>query len=325
MDNILIRTKKRDNTTDKIIIHYLGKITGTVFRWFFLICLSYIILYPIFYMVSMSFRSYTDFYDATVIWITKNWTLENFKILIDYLGYGDNLIHTTVITVFSTVCQLIITSMVGYGFGRYKFRGSNLLFVLVVFTIMVPQQMINLSTYLLFNDMDFFGIISSMTGHGSGITLLDSPLCFVLPAILGQGLRSGVFILIFRQIYAGLPKEIEEAAHIDGCNHLNTYIKIMMPNASNAFLIGGIFSVVWYWTDYYSTTTFLSSYRTIAMDIPGIRTALGQVLSAGEMNAYRFIPTEQAACLLLVLPLLIAFLLIQKFFSNSIDKTGLVG
>lgn len=169
MDNSFMKRNQRDNTTDKIIIHYLGKITGTIFRWFFLICLSYIILYPIFYMVSMSFRSYMDFYDATVIWITKSWTLENFKILINSLGYGEDLIHTTVITVVSTVCQLVITSMVGYGFGRYKFRGSNLLFVLVVFTIMVPQQMINLSTYLLFNDLDFFGLIASITGHSSGI------------------------------------------------------------------------------------------------------------------------------------------------------------
>ena len=90
-------------------------------------------------------------------------------------------------------------------------------------------------------------------------------------------------------------------------------------------MISGIFSVVWYWTDYYSATTFLSTYRTLAMEIPGIRTALGLVLEMEEQNVYHYIPMEQALCLVLIVPLLFVFVLLQKQFTNSIDKTGLVG
>lgn len=276
-------------------------------------------------MVSMAFRSYTDFNDVTVVWLTKTFTLENFKMLLIYLGFGDALLHTTVITVSTTICQLIITSMIGYGFGRFQFKGRNILLGLVIFTVIVPPQMLNLSNYLLMQDFDFFGLIRAITGKPTGISLLNGPLSFVLPAILGQGLRSGLFILIFRQIYAALPKELEEAALIDGCGAVKTYLSVMMPNASNSFLITGIFSVVWYWTDYYSAATLLTSYRTLAINLPDLRTTASMLLPMAERNAYRYIPMEQAACLLMILPLLIIFLLIQRHFSNSIDKTGLVG
>lgn len=313
------------NTVDISVSYYLGKMLGSFVRWFFLIAISFLILYPLIYMISMAFRSYTDFYDVTVVWVTKTFTLENFTKLFSELGIGDELLHTAIISFSATACQLIITSLVGYGFARFNFRGKNLVFFLVVLTILVPAPILNLSNYLLFNSFDFFGVFQAILGHPTNWSLLDGPQSFIIPAIFGQGLRSGLLILIFRQIYAGLPKELEEAAFMDGCGTFGTYVRIMLPNAGNAFLISGIFSVVWYWTDYYSATTFLSTYRTLAMEIPGIRTALGLVLEMEEQNVYHYIPMEQALCLVLIVPLLFVFVLLQKQFTNSIDKTGLVG
>ncbi|MDR1891557.1 MAG: carbohydrate ABC transporter permease [Oscillospiraceae bacterium] len=318
-------TRRESGSADISAAYYLGKIAGFWLRWFFLVCVLFIILYPIIYMTGMAFRSYTDFYDVTVVWITKTLTLENADILLNHMGFGSAMLHTLIITVSAAACQLVVTSTVGYGFGRFRFRGNRVLFALVVFTVMVPPQMLNLSNYILMRDFDFFGLIRAITGKGSGISMLDGPLSFVIPALFGQGLRAGLSILIFRQIYASIPKEIEEAALVDGCGSAHTYLRIMVPSASNAFLITGIFSVVWYWTDYYSAAAFLSSFRTMTMDIAGLRTAASVILPIAEQNAYRFIPLEQAACLLMILPLLLVFLLIQRFFTNSIDKTGLVG
>lgn len=314
----------RPPSADVSVVYYIGKILGFWIRWFFLICISFIILYPLVYMVSISLRSYIDFYDMTVVWVPKNYTLENFQKLFG-AGLGKSMLHTFVITLFSTVCQLAVTSTVGYGFGRFRFKGNGFVFALVVFTIVIPPQMLGLSNYMLMNSFDFFGLIQAVMGKPTNWSLLDGPQSFIIPALLGQGIRAGLFILVFRQIYSALPKELEEAANIDGCGTMSTYLRIMAPNASNAFLISGIFSVVWYWTDYYMSATFLSTFRTMAMELVDLRILLRSLIPRSEQNVYRFITMEQAACLLLILPLLITFLLIQKFFTKSIDKTGLVG
>ena len=306
-------------------LYYLGRACWTALRTFFLICISFIILYPLVYMLSMSIRSYLDFYDVTVIWIPRTFTMENFSFLINKMNLTSSIMNTLLITVTCTVAQMFVTSFTAYGFARFKFRGNGLLFGVVLFTIMVPPQMLNIPNYLLMKNFDIFRLISTITGSMSPIKLLDSVWCFLLPAVLGQGLRAGLFILIFRQFYTGLSAELEEAAMIDGCGYLKTYFRIMMPNAKNVFVICGLFSLVWYWSDYYTAASFLSSMKTMAIELSSFRVTLEEFLPIAERTAYRIVPLEQAACLLFILPLIILFVVFQRFFTQGIDKTGIVG
>ena len=119
--------------------------------------------------------------------------------------------NTVLIAVGSSLLQILVTCLAGYGFARFHFKGSTLLFIMVVFTIVVPPQLLGMPNYLLMSNFDVFGIIRLITGAPSGLRLLDSPLAFFLPAALGQGLRAGLFILVFRQVFAGIPAELEEA------------------------------------------------------------------------------------------------------------------
>lgn len=325
MDSIKIKSNQNDHI-EISPMYYLGGVCSTILRWLFLLAISFVILYPIIYMISMSIRSTTDFYDLTVVWVPKNFTLDHFKTVILQLDIAKPMFRTFLITLVCTLAEIAVTSTVGYGFARFRFKGSGVLFAIVIFTVVVPPQMLNLANYLLMRNFDFFGLIEAIKGAPSGINLLDSYWAFFLPAILGMGLRSGLLILIFRQFYAAIPVELEEAALIDGCGFFKTYIRIMMPNLSNAFCLCAIFSMVWYWTDYYYSLVCLPTMKTMALQVNNIQQLLLNRKGLwGGTSVYNITPKMLAACLLFILPLVIFFLLIQKRFSQSIENSGLVG
>ncbi len=316
-----------NNTQSEIsVVYLLGKTAWSIIRAFFLISIAFVILYPLMYMLSMSFRSAIDFYDVTVVWIPKHFTLENYKKVIFEMGMSDPLLNTAVISVVSTALQIFVAALTGYGFARFKFRGSGILFIFVIITIMMPAQMINIPNYLNMRNLDFFGIIELITGKSSPINLVNSYLSFIVPAVMGQGFMAGLFILIFRMLFQGMPVELEEAATIDGCGYFSTYMRVMLPNAKTAIVISSVFSLVWYWSDYYGPYVFLTSIRTLSVYLMDFFQIVNQYLpSVHRNNVYYTIPLQQAACVFSILPLLILFLLSQKFFRQGLERSGIVG
>lgn len=312
--------------SDISVFYYLGKMVWSIARAFFLISIAFVILYPLMYMISMSLRSAVDFYDVTVVWIPKHFTLDNYRKIIVDMGMADPLINTAVIAVISTAIQIFITALTGYGFARFKFKGSMIMFVFVIITIMMPAQMINIPNYLNMRNLDFFGTIELITGNPSPINLVNSHFSFLIPALFGQGFMAGVFILIFRMLFQGMPIELEEAATIDGCGYFGTYIRVMFPNAKTALVICSIFSLVWYWSDYYGPYVFLTSIRTLPVYLMDFFQIVNQYLPAVQRNnMYYAIPLQQAACVFSIVPLLIVFLLSQKFFRQGLERSGIVG
>lgn len=306
-------------------MYFMGRFFWNILRWFFLISIAFIILYPLMYMLSMSFRSASDFFDVTVVWIPKSFTLGNFRRVIFEMDLYEPMTHTFLLSSLCTALQLFVTSLAGYSFARYRFRGSNLLFAFVLVTIMMPQQMVSIPVYILMKNLDFFGVIHAITGSPSPVNLLNSYWSFLLPAALGQGLRAGLFILIFRQFYRGLPTELEEAAMIDGCGHARTYFSIMLPNARTPLIICGTFSFVWYWGDYFTPYVFFVTIRTLAVQLMDFHFILDKYLPLAQHNFYYKIPLKQAACIFSILPLIALFIVTQRFFTKGIDKTGIVG
>ena len=278
--------------------YYAGRIVWTVFRWYFLISIAFVILYPLMYMLTMAFRSPQDFLDVTVVWIPKHFTFDNFKRVLWDMGLLEPLANTAIISVLSTACQILVTAMTGYGFARYQFRGNTFLFILAVVAIMMPTQMINLP---------------------------NSPLAFIVPAALGQGFMSGLFILIFRQFFSNMPVELEEAATIDGCGHGKLFWLVMLPNAGTALVICSIFSITWYWTDYQGPFIFLTTLRTIAVELMDFNSLASKVLDQSQQSVHYIMPMQQAACIVAILPILILFLISQRFFAKSVERSGIVG
>ena len=149
-----------------------------------------------------------------------------------------------------------------------------------------------------------------------------------IPALLGCGIRAALFIYIFNQFYKGLPKDLEEAAYIDGCGHIKTFYRIILPNATPVLVTVMLFSVVWYYNDTYFSGMFLSQFRTASISLMGVPDAIANLVSTHFMvmtNPYKGILALKAAGLLFILPLVIIYLPLQKFFIESVDRTGIVG
>lgn len=311
-------------TGGKTTVYYLGQLLGKLLRTVLFICLTFTILYPVVFMLSMALRQSSDLFDPSVIWIPKKLVLDNLAMTIEGIRYGETLLNSVWLSVGCSVIQAFICSMVGYGLARFRFRGRGVLLAVLLFTIVVPAQLISLPTYFTFLNLDFFGIAELILGHPTGITLLNTPASFFVLAVCGQGIRSGLFILIYRQFYLSLPVELEDAAMVDGAGFTRTYLRIMAPNAMNTTVVVFLFSLVWYWNDYYLTYIYAGDFQTLSTVIANLRAAFEQMKDY-TYDAYDMIVMEQASCLLFILPVLVLYIFTQRFFTQGLERTGIVG
>ncbi len=288
------------------------------FRFVILFGLGFVILYPLIYMVSCTFRLRSDMNDPTVMWIPRHFTLDILKETIEAMNFWKTLETTLVLNVGCSVVQVISCAVTGYGFARFKFKGKGLLFGIVIVMILVPTQIIALPLYSQFR---FFGI-----GKLS-INLIDTMAVMYLPAMTANGICSGLMILIFRQFFKGLPKELEDAAYIDGCGPLRTFLTVMIPNSASAFLTVFLFSIVWYWNDYYVGSTFFTNTKTISLMLQNLDTELKKNLFNSvtvEISPREQIVWKEAGCLISILPILTLYTFLQKYFTEGIERSGLV-
>ena len=188
---------------------------------------------------------------------------------------------------------------------------------MVLLTIIVPPQTIIIPSYENFRFFKIFGF---------EFNLLDTVWTFWLPSLLGMGLRSGLYILVYRQFFRGIPKEIEEAAYIDGCGPLTTFVRVMAPNAKHAFVTVFLFSVVWHWNDYYLSAMFFNNNMPLAVALTRLRSGLTLMGIGDEFGDPTTVRTYlQAGSLLVIGPMLALYLFLQKYFTESLERTGIVG
>lgn len=289
--------------------------------------LSFVLLYPILYIFSMAFRPSDEVLDPLVVWIPRTFTLENIRSAFSGMQYMSSLWQSIRISLVSSLISVMVYSLVGYGFARFQFRLKKILFAVLIFTIILPPQAILIPQYLDNCYFDFFLIgrlIGLFTGTPLTVNLLDSVWAFYLPALFGAGVRSGILIFIFIQFYRGLPKELEDAAYIDGCGPFRTFARIMLPNSTPALITVLLFSVVWYWNDSQYSGMFLVENQTLPLRLSNLQSVLNS--AAGQnLDPYQLSVLMPAGCLLFILPPLILYIVFQRYFTESIERTGLVG
>lgn len=310
-----------------ILVSNTGRMVWVVARFLMLLSLTFVIVYPVLFMLSMSLRSPQDVFDPTVVWIPKHFTLENFALVNEAVKFLESLKNTVLIAVGASLLNVGVCAFTGYGLARFRIYGKPFFIVMVLFMIIVPQQMLSLPNYLLFLNVDFFGLFEAILGHPTGLNLIDNPFGFYLLAALGMGIRSGLFIIIFMQFFKGMQQEIENAALVDGCGFMRIFFRIMLPNAANILIVAFLFSLVWYWNDYYQAAIYIPTVPTLATALANIQNSLTSVMqvSSAAFDPYRIITLQQAACLMTVAPLLILYIFTQRFFTESIERSGLVG
>ena len=322
--NSLIKMKaiSQDKYQGKILFSKLNKLVIALLKAVILVGVSYVILSPIIGMIVSSISSDRDAYNPMVYVLPQFPTLERYQIVIEALNYFPTIAKNLLYTISLMALQIFICSMVGYGFARFDFPFKKLLFGCVVIMIVIPAHTIMFPLYTTFRQFDPLGIVTAITG--SPVNLLGTPVPMYLMTVLGCGLRSGLYIYIFNQFFRGLPKEIEEAAFVDGAGVWYTYFRIMLVNATPAVITVAVFSMVWQFND-----TFFAKLFLISEDV--VISKKISILQATIANNYKVLDTSiqelylSAGILLVVLPILIIYLLLQRYFIEGVERSGIVG
>lgn len=295
----------------------------SLFRFVVIAGISYVILGPLIGIVVNSFFSNEDKYSPIVYLIPQAPTLERYRLALIRMDYWNVLKNMAVYVLGLTALQLVVCSMVGYGFARFTFPLKRLLFGCVIVMIVLPPHVVMYPLYTMFQNFDPLGLVSLFHG-GKSINLLGTPIPIVLMTALGTGLRSGLYIYIFVQFFRGLPKEIEEAALIDGAGTVRTYLSVMLPNAAPAIVTVTIFSLVWQYNDSFFGRLFnISDKILLSRKISTLQSTianLDMVRDPSISTLYLY-----AGVVVMILPLLVFYIVLQKYFVEGVERSGIVG
>lgn len=314
-DNALFQRIKAYCSTPSL----LRRLISRLITYLILLNLAYVFLYPFLYMISTSLKSNADLYDPTVNWIPRTVKWANFDLALQAIPFKTGIINSVITTLLSTLGHLFSCSMIGYGLSRYKFRGQGFLFFIMLLSIIIPTQAIIVPLYLTYSNLGW----------------LNTFVPLIVPTFFGFGLRGGLFIFIFRQFFAGLPKELENAARIDGCGFVGTFYRIVLPCSKSAFLVTGVLSMVWHWNDFYEPELYAArpALKTLTNALQSLvpylesPTKLQQLmLSLNITDTETFINNAvfMAGTLMTILPILVIFMFLQRQFMQGIERTGLV-
>ena len=287
--------------------------------------LVFAIISPIVGLVLRGFMHRQDMANPLVYMIPVNFTTENFSLAIHFLKYWTTLARTAGVSAVVVILQTLVCACAGYGFARFNFPGRNILFALVIVTIVVPTQAIVTSLYMQFRFVDFLGLYPLVTGE-RGFSLLNTvwPL-FILTAA-GAGIRSGLFVFIFRQFFKNMPKELEESAFIDGANKFRTFYSIILPNAAPAIVTALIFTFVWQYNDVSYTTILLPNVELMSNMIAAFgNNAFGSALLGGAQDPAWVGLLVQTGVVLVIAPLILVYLFLQRAFIEGVERSGIVG
>ena len=285
-----------------------------------LISLGYAYLLPLLNVIAQSIMTVSDVVDPMVVWVPTRLYLGHFRQAWSVIEYPSGLYVSFVMAVIPALLQTISTALAGYAFARYDFPLKRLWIVILVLVYVVPVQVLMLPRFLMFMDLGIHNV---------------PPWPTFVPAILGQGLRSSIFVMIFYQFFSSYPKSLDEAAEIDGCGRFKLFGVIAVPMVKPAIIISILFSVVWYWNE---TTQFAQLYATTRdFRLLGVPLANMQNLPMRvivfqdrfehfEGQAAQLLDSVTlAGTLLSILPLLILYLLLQRHFIESVERSGITG
>lgn len=262
-----------------------------------LILLSGVFLIPLAWMLTTSFKQQGQVFSVPPVWIPNPWMVENYPEAARRAPLWLWLRNTTIITVLATTGQVIMSSMVGFGFARIRFPGRGPLFVLLLATMMLPAVVTIIPRFLLFKQIGW----------------TDTFLPLVVPFWFGGGAYN---IFLVRQYFLTLPLDLDEAAKIDGASNWRVWWNIIMPLSSPVMIAVGIFSFVAHWNDVLDPLIFISSESLKTLSI-GLRGFMAPNDASWNVT--------MAASMWLIVPMMLVFFVGQRYFIKGVAMTGITG
>ena len=271
--------------------------TRSVLKHLGLIALALVMLYPLLWLVASSIKPNDEiFRDLSLI--PQNIDLSNYSNGWNALSepFGRYLLNSAVIVLGSLIGNLVSCSMAAYAFARLEFRGRKLWFSIMLMSIMLPIHVIIVPQYVLFSKLEW----------------INTFLPLIVPKLLAT---DAFFIFLMVQFFRGIPRELDEAARLDGCGHIRIYLRIMMPLSGPALATTAIFTFIWTWNDFFSQLIFLTKPNMYTAPV-ALRTFLD---STGQSSWGPMF----AMSLVTLIPVFLVFLFGQKYLVKGIATTGI--
>lgn len=268
-------------TLKKILIHVL------------LIIISITMIMPFFFMISTSFKSTDEVFHIPYKWIPQKIMWENYVYMWQNAPWIRYFINTSVITITVIIGQIFISSLAAYSFARLHFKGRDVIFFIYLGTMMIPFQVIMIPTFSIVKKLGWINELKSV----------------IIPAFF-----SPFATFLLRQFFLGIPKELEEAAKIDGCGYPRIYWEIMMKNSKPALTTIIIFTFMGTWNDFIRPLIFLNKSETWTL-------ALGLAKFQGTYTTQW--NQMMAGSLITMIPVLVVFILGQQYFIQGIVMSGM--
>lgn len=265
---------------------------------FAILCLvSFTMLLPFAWMLSTSFKHPGEIFLQPARWIPREPRWENYVEAMSALPFGRMYVNTTIITVTATIGQLLSASMVGFGFARLRAPGRDFLFLLLISTMLLPEQVTMIPQFIIFQSLG----------------MVDTWAPLILPSWLGV---YAFYVFLCRQFFLTLPLELDDAAKIDGAGYFTIYWKIILPLSKPVLASVGVFSFLYRWNDFLHPVIYLTDQQKYTLSL-GL--ALFRDYSGIQWHWL------MAASIMTMLPCLVVFFVAQRLFVSGIATTGLKG
>ena len=333
--------------------YFISKIIIWIFRLVLMVGIAYIVLYPFLAKISGSVMAKEDFVDATVRLIPKHFTLDIYRAIFSDLGYWSAFRNTLILSLVIAVIQTLICALVGYGFAKFKFKGRGIVFLLVILTIVIPHQTLQVSMFMGFRYFDVLGIFRFFKGGGielfghnikdigpgvaaffekinilpdtlfgqeltaRGLKLTDTYAPMIMLSLGGLGFKNGLYIFLFRQFFRGIPDELEESAYIDGSGTFRTFFQIILPLSVPMLITVFLFSFCWQWTDQFYTSLFFPTGKaqTLFKLVGNIPRSLDTNYAGQRLYESAIYNT---CGLMIIFPLVIIYIFLQRFLVQGV-------
>lgn len=273
----------------------MRKVIGKIMIYGILIALAIAFLFPLYWMIRTALSTTADIFTKDIRLIPTKFIFSNYVKAFSVSPFIKFFFNTSIITILNIMGALITSSLCAFGFSRIDWPGRDKIFGLLMTALMVPYAVL---------------IIPHFVGW-SYLKLTDTFLPLTLPAFFGGGLFN---IFLLRQFFLGLPKELDEAAYMDGASTFQIYSKIILPLSKQAMIVVGLLTFLTNWNDYMAPLVYLSSEKKFTLML-GLNQFIGGYNSQWELM--------MAAVTIVILPSLIIYLIAQKNFVEGIAMTGI--
>lgn len=269
-----------------------------IIKYIILVVVGIVMIYPVIWLFFASFKSNEELFgSASLIPKKFMWDsyIEGWKGTGQY-GYGTFFLNTIKLVIPTVIFTVLSSAVVAYGFARFRFPFKKILFALMISTLMLPNAVVIIPKYMLFKNLGW----------------IDSYNPFIVPAIFA-GYPFFIFMLV--QFFRGLPRELDEAAIIDGCNSFTIFLRIILPLSKPALISAGIFQFMWTWNDFFNSLVYINSVSKLTLPL-ALRISLD---SSASVNWNQIM----AMALVTIIPCIVVFFLAQKHFVEGIATTGM--